>query len=123
MAQLLPADFFVLRRPLLALDEFLAVERQLAEGQSLADVLLGVYADELRREALFYASPTVHAALVAWQTGGPLPNEKLLLTLYKYFVRMTTRSTPFGLFAGIGLGQWGQCRICAWGPPFPATFD
>ena len=29
-------------------------------------------------------------------------------TLRRYLVRMSTRPTPFGLFAGVGLGGWGE---------------
>src|SRR3546814_4788290 len=32
-------------------------------------------------------------------------SQKLAITLYKYVVRMATRSTPFGLFAGVALGK------------------
>ena len=108
MTNLLPADFFVLRRPLCPLDDYVAMQERLRNGTPLAAVLQSVYTDERCREALFYASPAVHAALIAWQEGGPQPSEKLLLTLYKYYVRMTTRSTPFGLFAGISVGHWGE---------------
>lgn len=107
MTQLLPADFFVLRRPLFAIDDYLAIQQWLKNGVSLADVLQAVYTDPLCQEALFYASPAVHALLVDWQDGRLQPTESFLLTLYKYYIRMTTRSTPFGLFAGISLGSWG----------------
>src|SRR5207249_11770545 len=29
-------------------------------------------------------------------------------TLRRYLIRMSTRATPFGLFAGIAIGQWGR---------------
>ncbi|WP_020607438.1 lantibiotic dehydratase [Spirosoma spitsbergense] len=108
MTKLVPADFFVLRRPLLAINDFLSAQQQLSTGTPLATVLLTIYQDARCQEALFYASPAVHAELMAWLANGPTPGEKLLMTLYKYYVRMTTRSTPFGLFAGIAMGVWGD---------------
>ncbi|GAB3797138.1 lantibiotic dehydratase [Spirosoma humi] len=107
MTQLLPADFFVLRRPLFAIDDYLAIQQRLKNGIPLADVLQAVYTDPLCQEALSYASPAVHALLVDWQDGRLQPTDSFLLTLYKYYIRMTTRSTPFGLFAGISSGTWG----------------
>ncbi|AKD55848.1 lantibiotic dehydratase [Spirosoma radiotolerans] len=107
MTQLLPADFFVLRRPLFAIDDYLAIQQRLQEGTSLADALQTVYTDLRCQEALFYASPAVHTLLVDWLGGRLKPTDSFLFTLYKYYIRMTTRSTPFGLFAGISLGAWG----------------
>ncbi len=33
--------------------------------------------------------------------------------LLRYLIRMSTRPTPFGLFAGVALGQWGDCTDLA----------
>lgn len=34
--------------------------------------------------------------------------EKTLNSFYRYFIRMTTRTTPFGLFSGVGQGICGK---------------
>jgi hypothetical protein len=62
-------------------------------------------------EALFLASPSFHSEVVKW-IEGKLPNkkeeEKVKQGVYRYFARMCTRCTPFGLFAGISVGTVGE---------------
>ncbi|UFH55061.1 lantibiotic dehydratase [Spirosoma sp. KNUC1025] len=99
-------DYYVLRRPLLAIDAYFAVQQQLAQGHTLVDVMRDVYQNPLCQEGIYYASPGLYAELTHWLAGSS-PTEKLLSTLYKYFIRMATRSTPFGLFAGVSVGKWG----------------
>ncbi|HTD28827.1 MAG TPA: lantibiotic dehydratase, partial [Xanthomonadaceae bacterium] len=58
------------------------------------------------REALFIASPSLHERLQSWD--GTIANEsshKLALSLARYAGRLCTRSTPFGLFAGVSTGS------------------
>src|SRR5205823_8711917 len=40
------------------------------------------------------------------RNGGRRPDVER--TLRRYLVRMSTRATPFGLFAGVGLAEWGS---------------
>ena len=63
------------------------------------------------REALYLASPVLLLECDKWQAGEltePHRVEKLLSTLTRYYLRATSRCTPFGLFAG--------CAIVGWGP-------
>lgn len=67
-----------------------------------------VYTNGVCQEGLYYASPPLYAELMHWLTRGGPVSDKLLITLYKYFIRMTTRSTPFGVFSGVAVGRWGS---------------
>lgn len=63
------------------------------------------------KEALFLASPHLYEEFMRWQASGlsNAKNEaKLIRALLKYHIRMRSRSTPFGLFAGCGLMEWGD---------------
>lgn len=104
-----PTDFFVLRRPLLPLSVWERAHEALAHDTAPDDVLRGVYQTHaLLRDAVYFASPDVHQRLLAWLgSSDPVP-ERLQLTLYKYFVRASSRATPFGLLAGVSLGRWGE---------------
>ncbi|MDA3893242.1 MAG: lantibiotic dehydratase family protein [Salinivirgaceae bacterium] len=56
------------------------------------------------QEALYIASPELYVEMQKWLTGKSKEGkelEKLKHSLYRYLARMSTRSTPFGLFAGI----------------------
>ena len=62
--------------------------------------------DPVIRQALFIASPSVESAITYWEEDADskkgLQAERALV---RYFSRMCTRSTPFGLFSGLSLGE------------------
>ncbi len=56
------------------------------------------------QEALYIASPELYSEMLKWLNGNIKEGkelEKLKQSLYRYLSRMSTRSTPFGLFAGL----------------------
>jgi len=53
--------------------------------------------------ALYLASPSLSAALEPWRAGGAAKKKRAPLKAMAYALRMSTRSTPFGLFAGAGV--------------------
>ncbi|MDQ1349856.1 MAG: lantibiotic biosynthesis protein, partial [Acidobacteriota bacterium] len=62
-------------------------------------------------EAIFLASPDLHGQMKEWLAGGLTDRkkrERLHYGLMRYILRMATRPTPFGLFAGFSLGQWAE---------------
>ncbi|MBO0932977.1 lantibiotic dehydratase [Fibrella aquatilis] len=106
MYEALPADFFLLRRPLLSINDYISVQDQLQAGHPLDSILRTVYSAPHCRHAIYYASPALHQQLEGWMSNKLSVSPDFLLTLYRYFVRMATRATPFGLFAGVMHGQW-----------------
>ncbi|MCB2379306.1 lantibiotic dehydratase [Hymenobacter sp. BT635] len=67
--------------------------------------------DESFMEALYLASPDLCQECQKWQSGeltDPKKIEKLQGTLARYYARMTSRCTPFGLFAGCSVVSWGE---------------
>ena len=58
--------------------------------------------ENLFNEALFLSTPTLHNELEKEQKD----LKKINLSLYKYKTRARTRCTPFGMFAGLGIGNW-----------------
>jgi thiopeptide-type bacteriocin biosynthesis protein len=126
-----PAEFFVVRTPLLAFDELLGWGQGLLASGALADPLelakaldqdrtllrgrlreIGARADI--REALFVSSPHLVEALDGWlrEPDGKRA-EGIERALLRYFTRMASRSTPFGLCAGFSVGRVGEVtRLC-----------
>lgn len=120
------AAFFVLRTPLLPFDELLRWARDLETPHLMASAHAGAVLDDawrrdaavlrsrLRevidrpeiRHALFFASPTLDAGIAHWSAD---PSSKKGVqaerALVRYFTRMSSRSTPFGLFAGCSTGK------------------
>ena len=61
------------------------------------------------REALFLASPGFEEVASRWaQSAGPA-SDRVVLPLIRYLSRMTSRATPFGLFASVSTGTVGSC--------------
>lgn len=83
-----PFSNFVFRTPLLSFDK----------------VSLDIFKkDKIVQEAIYLASPTLHKELSKC-TDDKGKNERLQHSLARYLSRMSTRCTPFGLFAGCGIG-------------------
>lgn len=66
------------------------------------------FKSEIFKEALYLASRDLYNA-VKLQEGNEFSQypSNLQMSLMKYFLRMSSRSTPFGIFAGCGLGTLG----------------
>lgn len=62
-------------------------------------------------EALYLASPVLFQEAINWKDGkitNPKKLFKIPLSLGKYYTRMCSRCTPFGLFAGCGVIEWSD---------------
>ena len=126
-----PSGFFVVRLPLLSVDELCrwsegalapaavgqddeALEAAVAADRArLSAALRARAADPVLREALFVASPSLDQAIDGWLTGTDPGNVTGIVA--RYFSRLTSRATPFGLFAASSVGRLGE------GPGFRCT--
>jgi len=76
-----------------------------------ADDIYAMLEDTFFLEAIYVASPLLYDECVKLKKGiitGDKEKNKILQSLYKYAVRMHTRSTPFGLFSTSGLARWSE---------------
>ncbi len=94
-SELTPSGFFVMRAPLLPLEE---LDRLCVEP----DYWRSLVARPEVREALHLASPGLMRRLAAGD-----PDDRVIASVTAYLTRMCTRATPFGLFAGCSLGVVG----------------
>jgi lantibiotic biosynthesis protein len=113
-------DFFLVRAGLLAGDPGPAgglAARVLAgpaQGrQAYLELIRSVGADARLREAVAVATPSLDAIIDQVEAGkaGGLRDAQLrraALALLRYSIRMHTRPTPFGLFAGVSCGEFGD---------------
>lgn len=96
-------ETFCFSPPLLPLNTYF----ELTQRQEITMAqLVQCYQDPVIKEALYLASPELVGELEksGVVTNHTIKGEKLLFSLLKYISRMTTRCTPFGLFAGCGSG-------------------
>lgn len=104
MSVLNACDFFLSRMPLLSYEEVLQLHRNTRNDQpSFVSALRKIYSQPLLQEAVFLASPTLYAEMLKWLPSADT-SLKLPLALYRYLLRMSTRCTPYGLFAGCSTG-------------------
>ncbi|MFE2283702.1 lantibiotic dehydratase [Streptomyces sp. NPDC059443] len=121
-----PAGFFLLRTPTLAADRY----RSVLHGEGGADLpglpeppepvadrrqtahsrLRDLTADPLVRQALQVATPSLFRELdrPARRDATGSADERVLSSLLRYVARMSTRATPYGLFAQVGIGEFGE---------------
>ncbi len=126
-----PAGFFVLRTPLLPFDALIRLSENLEAPTAVDDPtrlpdawlrdrarirerLRALVREPAVREAIFVASPDLDRAIDRWLSGSE--GEKAEATeraVMKYVTRMAARATPFGLFAGSGVGTVGATTCLA----------
>lgn len=95
---------FIFRSPLLP---FQSVKDAL-EGEG---ALFKILSDNKILEAIFLASPVLYTEikkLLANNIKDDSERERIINSVVRYISRMSTRCTPFGLFAGCGLGTFGK---------------
>ena len=105
-----PLDFFVLRAPLLPLGAYRALGGRASgavAGSAETDTARLLASDDRVRRALAVGSLTLLDALTRSE-GDSSRARKTNSKLLRYLIRMATRPTPFGLFAGVALGEWGE---------------
>lgn len=110
-----PLGFYVLRLPLLPISDLWRLHA-CATLPALAGAIQVLYQREEIQDAIYLASPELHQEMMKW-LGQPTAarsadDERLVLTLYKYLLRMSSRCTPYGLFAGFATGTIGAAPTC-----------
>jgi len=110
MLSLAHAKYYLLRRPLLSVNTFFEInELVYSNNEVFEQTLLNKYKDDpVLMEAIYTASPELYYEFCKVINGEAKPGSKLILTLYKYLSRMSTRCTPYGLFAGCSTGVIGD---------------
>ena len=94
-------SFFIVRSPLFAVDRYLIAPEKDSEYLGFLDQ---VVTDEYFNEAIKWASPDLYKMVMDFLEKGKPLTVNAYKSISNYFIRMTTRPTPFGLFSGIGMG-------------------
>lgn len=111
-----PHDSFVVRSPLLPVNVFFQWKSEQGTDakvskQVLRTSLREFFLQPMAQEALYIASPGMHERLMLWlndKIEKPDKREKTEHSLIKYMIRMSSRCTPYGLFATCTAGVMGE---------------
>jgi class I lanthipeptide synthase len=99
---------YILRTPLCSFSFY----KNLTKGIDISnEKLKNICKDQIIMEALFLASPSFFTELEKWLDGkmnNDKDSEKIKISLLKYLSRMSSRCTPFGLFAGTCVGSFSD---------------
>ncbi|MDT0641582.1 lantibiotic dehydratase [Zunongwangia sp. F363] len=104
-----PTNFFVARISSLPSANF----GSLNDAMRAKDIsLIKSYFKEIKfLNALYFASKEFYEVALNWLQNDDIefsPSDRVLQSLYKYYIRMCCRCTPYGLFAGFASGQVSQ---------------
>jgi len=95
------SEFFVLRAPLFPFENV-----YLDKDEFLKILDLPVF-----KESILVSSPDLYQKLIEFNSGiiiDESDKKKVYQSLYRFFLRMSARCTPFGLFSGIAIGSFGD---------------
>ncbi|MFT4805172.1 MAG: hypothetical protein ACI9YE_002387 [Psychroserpens sp.] len=99
---------YVLRTPLAPFNFYQnTISKDLSSDSSFHQVLKS----PVLREGIYLASPELYAQIIKWEKGflkDAKKIERLKVAILKYTTRITTRCTPFGLFASCSSGSFGE---------------
>jgi class I lanthipeptide synthase len=104
-----PVEEFILRTPMFPLGFI----KKLTDKDDISDDEITLLCnDPIIRESIYIASPPLYYEMLKWLEGDLGSSKKavkkalrLKASLTRYFLRMSTRCTPFGLFAGFTTGR------------------
>ncbi|NOU16125.1 MAG: lantibiotic dehydratase family protein [Bacteroidales bacterium] len=101
------SDSYILRTPLLPINFIKGIL-----GNNISEAnLIEYFKNPIIKEAIFLASPSFYQRLVLWENKkikDIKEIETLGISLVKYLSRMSSRCTPFGLFAGCSVGTFNN---------------
>jgi len=100
-----PFDFYLMRLPAKSMQSVLALN-EIENRNAFIQEIYHRYQSRELQDAIYLASPELYTEVIKWLDGpaGAI-DDKLLVTLYKYLLRMGTRATPYGLFSGYNTGK------------------
>jgi hypothetical protein len=103
-----PFQNFVFRTPLYSVNTFFQEMEKLEKEENYWKQFLQT---PLLQEAIFLASPVLYDEINKFLNGHLVKEkdiEKMKNAVLRYFSRMCSRCTPFGLFAGFSMGRFGE---------------
>ncbi|TCP70595.1 lantibiotic dehydratase [Baia soyae] len=109
-----PLDFYMLRIPALPFELYLhSLESSSTEWESMRgevlSKLVALSQNKIIREVVAVASPSLlHSLTNLTNDAQPRKQDQAIKGFLRYFLRMTTRSTPYGLCSGVTTGSFGE---------------
>ncbi|ELC8442623.1 lantibiotic dehydratase [Clostridium perfringens] len=94
---------YMLRTPLKSQEFYNDIFNNSLNESEQKELIYGIYKEEDIKEAIQIASRDLSLMI---NRGDEKLNDDVLLSLVKYFIRMSSRPTPFGIFSGVDIGNF-----------------
>lgn len=108
MVEYKACDFFTTRLPILSLDNYFKVFNKSTDLE-VKNELFSLFKKELLKEPLAIASlDSYHAINRLASLDSSKTSEQISSTLLKYYIRLSTRPTPYGTFSGLAVGNFAE---------------
>ncbi|MEK5333998.1 lantibiotic dehydratase [Lysinibacillus sp. FSL W8-0992] len=91
-------DLSIVRTPLFPLSFYI---NKLSLEENPENILKLVLNNQVIKEAIYFANPNLFNEIIKYNTKSEKKKRNIIATLYKYLARISTKSTPFGLFSGV----------------------
>ncbi|MFJ8099026.1 lantibiotic dehydratase [Lysinibacillus sp. NPDC096212] len=91
-------DLSVVRTPLFPLSFYISKLSLETNPENIINLVLN---NQVIKEAIYFANPNLLNELKKYNNKSDKKKRNIITSLYKYLARISTKSTPFGLFSGV----------------------
>lgn len=105
MNNFLHAPFFMVRSPMLPTEFFFEFATSPIDQEKILELFFN---HQAFKEAVYVASPNFYFEALKVAEKPDSEKKKIVQSLLKFLIRMSTRPTPFGLFSSVGFGEFSQ---------------
>lgn len=111
-------DFYLLRTHTFPIESVLELNQEFEKyerditSQDAVDCFKRYFSNSLFQEAVYFSSKDLYYTMIDWLNGKVFSKEKvtnILRTLHRYYTRMSSRCTPYGLYSGFATGDILNC--------------
>lgn len=104
-----PTGFFMIRTPLLSIEKYKDIfVNDNYNADDIRNKLISLFGEKKIKEAIEVSSFSLFKSLNTFKEGNNKKNKKIISSLLKYFIRMASRTTPYGLFSGVSVGKFSD---------------
>ena len=106
MKEYLPISKFVYRTPIYPYTKLENIDDTFKSKELFKSLI----SSSIFQESIYLASPSLFNELHSFLEGNIQQKDehRFILSILKYYLRMCTRCTPFGIYAGCGIGEVGE---------------
>ncbi|MCR5835332.1 MAG: lantibiotic dehydratase [Lachnospiraceae bacterium] len=102
---------YMIRAPFFSVEDYRRFLSENTENDNIDKFIIELCNNAVFREAILAASENLHSKIDDYISGKMSETKKrndFRLSILKYYIRMSSRTTPFGLFSFVGMGEVGE---------------